>query len=330
MRGEGRIDENKGTKPFAHPARSLGHSPLPGAGCSHQSPGIRSLPRLVRDTLAVTEPTCAISAYPLPHASSRSLPARGRPVTVISANLWHDWPRCRFLPQRLESFARLVEAEKADILLLQEVARLERIRADQWLAERLGMASFYCKANGHERGIGFEEGVAVLSRFPLSSPRVRRLGKGARSIPFVRRIALGCAVQTHFGRLLVFSVHLGLLARSNARQLAELRFWVREVAGSRSAVVGGDFNAAENSPQILSARAAWIDAFRHFHPKADGTTHEIRLPWGGRIRPRRLDYIFLHRGREGRWVALEARHVQSPKGPRSDHSAVLLRLDRRA
>ncbi len=70
-------------------------------------------------------------------------------LTVLSANLWHDWPRFRRIKERLEDFARLAEREQADVILLQEVARTRAIRADEWLADRLGMVSVYSRANGH-------------------------------------------------------------------------------------------------------------------------------------------------------------------------------------
>ncbi len=282
------------------------------------------LPILAKHMRSIAEPPGRICAIPL--RADRPLTAKGNVLTIISANLWHDWPRFRHLAKRLELFAQLVEAECADILLLQEVARLKHLRADQWLAERLGMASVYCRANGHEHGIGFEEGVAVLSRFQLLSPKIRHLGNGTRSVPFVRRIALSATVDTAWGSLVVCSVHLGLLPRSNMRQTRELLFWLGEIASGRSAVIGGDFNAAENSPQILRARATWIDTFRHLNPHAEGSTHEVRLPWGTSLRKRRLDYIFLHHGRECRWGVLESGHIHGGKGLISDHKTVMVRL----
>jgi endonuclease/exonuclease/phosphatase family metal-dependent hydrolase len=247
----------------------------------------------------------------------------GDGLTFLSANLCHDWPRYRRLSERLESFARLVEGVSADVVLVQEVARNRELYADEWLHDRLGMNYIYSRANGHAGGIGFEEGLAVFSRFPLHSPRLQQLGFGTN--PFVRRFALGAAIDTPFGELLTFSVHLGLRHRQNARQLAHLREWVGGQAGRTAALIAGDFNSPESSTQIRNARTAWLDTFRHLHPGADGSTHELRWPWGGLIRRTRLDYIFLHQG-AARWQVLEARHLQAEGSPHSDHHAVLARL----
>jgi endonuclease/exonuclease/phosphatase family metal-dependent hydrolase len=270
--------------------------------------------------LAVTEPAGRLWFQATP---ARLLPIEQRALTIVSANLWHDWPRHRELSNRLESFATLVEATQADIVLLQEVSRTTRLRVDEWLSNRWQMAHAYARANGHETGIGFEEGLAIFSRFPLIRPHLLQLGPGNHA--FVRRLALGAAIQTPFGQFLAISVHLGLRRRQNAAQLTHLQAWVSALTGAQPALIGGDFNSWEHAPQIARAQAAWIDTFRRLHPYADATTHEIRWPWGKTLRRHRLDYVFLQPG-PLHWNILEARHVDASDGPHSDHRAVLVRL----
>jgi endonuclease/exonuclease/phosphatase family metal-dependent hydrolase len=280
---------------------------------------LRSLRPYFRKLIAVTQPAGQIRLLSLADAQpSEAFQA----LTAISANLCHDWPRYRKLLPRLEAFARLVEAQQADLVLLQEVARTPDLQVDEWLAQRLGMAFAYSRANGHA-AVGFEEGLAVFSRFPIGEPVLRDLGRACN--PFSRRLALGAAVETPHGPLMVFSAHLGLLPGQNAAQLDHLRAWVAELAGDQPALVGGDFNAHETSPQIDQARRAWLDTFRALNPLGDGATHELRFPWGGVLRKARLDYLFLRPGRP-RWQVLEARHLDSDGLPHSDHRAVLTRL----
>lgn len=255
-----------------------------------------------------------------PHAEQR------RDLVVLSANLWHDWPRRRRLPERMECFARLIEAEGADVVLVQEVVRTSDQHMDRWLAERLGMSFSYTRANGHNESIGFEEGLAIYSRFPVVSSRSRRLQP--RLSRFVNRLALGAELTTPHGDFWVFSVHLGLLRTQNAAQLRDLRAWVDSVAGAQSAVVGGDFNAPEHAPHMQDARRHWLDAFRSLHPQADATTHTLRWPWGKPLRHSRLDYLFL-RGAEPDWQVVEARHLDGEAAPLSDHRAVVVRLSPR-
>jgi endonuclease/exonuclease/phosphatase family metal-dependent hydrolase len=243
-------------------------------------------------------------------------------LTILSANLWHDWPRRRRLPDRLEAFARLVESEGADVVLLQEVARWPELHVDEWLAERLGMAFAYSATNGNKSSIGFEEGLAVFSRYPMSSPMPIPLGN---QNGFVRRMALASEVHSEFGELLAISVHLGLINGRNKLQWRDLQSWVMDFAGGRTALIGGDFNIPEDSQQIRQAQNIWVDTFRKLNPFADGATHELRWPWGKVFRRHRLDYIFLQPG-PAKFEVVESRHVGSARRPHSDHRAVVARL----
>jgi endonuclease/exonuclease/phosphatase family metal-dependent hydrolase len=244
---------------------------------------------------------------------------------VISANLWHDWPLHRQLESRLDAFAQMVETQAADIVLLQEVARTNKLKVDEWLAERLGMGYAYARANGHETGIGFEEGLAVFSRFPIETPRWRQLGVSACQMS--RRMALGAQVKTCFGELLVFSTHLGISTKANRQQVNRLQAWIGAMASEETALIGGDFNAHEKHSQIRFLQEVWLDMYRHIHPEGEATTHELRWPWGKSIRRHRLDYLFLQKGKRP-WQVLEAHHIGARvgKGIHSDHQAVLARM----
>jgi endonuclease/exonuclease/phosphatase family metal-dependent hydrolase len=283
-------------------------------------PGVHRLRHAVEKGLAVVEPAGRLSIIPVPE---RRASHNCEGLTILSANLWHDWPRHRRIGARLEDFARIAEAHRADILLLQEVARTPDLSADKWLSERLGMAAVYSRANGNLSGIGFEEGLAIFSRFPLKKPYLRQLGK--RSNPFVRRLALGSTIETPCGRLVTFSVHLGITPKQNSAQLALLRSWVADISESDSALIGGDFNASETTQQIIQTQSTWQDTFRAVHPHADGTTHELRWPWGWMLRSARLDYIFLRQGNI-HWKIMDARHLPVAGDPHSDHRIVLTRL----
>jgi len=284
-------------------------------------PGLRMFLPLLRRVEGVVEAPGRISVQAEPVRESEIKSCQG--LTVISTNLWHDWPRRQRAVERLEAFARLVEEHKADVLLLQEVARTTHFWTDQWLAERLGMAYVYSRANGHLQSIGFEEGLAVFSRHPLGQPVLRQLSP--TSNPFVHRLALGTQIDSPCGKLLAFSVHLGLVGKQNASEADHLNSWVQDISKGMTALVGGDFNAGELSRQIQKLQQNWLDTFRHLNPFADGTTHEIHWPWGKALHRARLDYIFL-KAEQNSWKILEARHLDTPDEPHSDHRAVLLRL----
>ena len=289
------------------------------AGTLLALPGLERLQPVSRRIGAVTRDAGRVAVVGEPR---RNPPDVG-PLTVVSANLWHDWPRQQRWPERLAAFADLVEAEEADVVLLQEVARTPILKADIWLAERLGLAMAYARANGDLDAIGFEEGVAILSRYPLRDLHLRQLSQGRN--PFVRRLALGGHVDTSHGPLLAVSAHLGLVKRHNAGQIRRLRTWVRDVSAGEAAVIGGDFNAPEHRHEIEHTRQAWTDTFRAVRPHDVAVTH-TKSRSRGKIQHRRLDYIFLQQPPTMRWSVLESSHLDSPVGPHSDHRAVLTRL----
>lgn len=282
--------------------------------------GYDHLPEFIKVAVSVAQPAGHVSFQSEPHHPQ---PKEDAALTVLSANLWHDFPRFKDLEKRLESFAKLVEHEKVDLVLLQEMARIPSFKADQWLAGRLNMAFVYSRANGSEK-LGFEEGLGVFSRYPLMRlPYVQQMGKTCN--PFVRRLALGVDVDTPFGEIAAFSTHLGLFRKQNARQLHELHGWVNTITAGRSAIIAGDFNAPEHTHQIKHVRSYWTDTFREIYQHGHASTHEIRWPWGAAFLSHRLDYIFLQPGRPA-WQVVDVDHVDAHDGPHSDHRAVLARL----
>ena len=285
---------------------------------------LRSLFRSLNSAVsAVKAPSSTVIVRATPAARVVNQPCK--PITILSANLWHDWPRYRQLKPRLNAFANLVSAEMVDIILLQEVARTSKFKVDEWLSDRLGMGYTYVRANGHESEIGFEEGLAVYSRFPLCGADWQQLGTSAFQLS--RRMALGAEVKTPCGNLKVFSVHLGLSSTANRFQLDRLRDWVGKTANQQTSIIGGDFNSHENRAHIQGLQKAWVDIFRYKNPDRDGMTHELRWPWGKTLRQHRLDYLFMQNGVE-RWDVLDADHIhaQVGNGVHSDHRAVLARV----
>lgn len=270
--------------------------------------------------ISVTEPSGRISIMDDPENHGERI--SDEHVSILTANLWHDWPRQRRIRERLDRFVELVQKEAVDILLLQELARTKDFKTDRWLADQLGMAYVYSRANGNAREIGFEEGLAVFSRFPIKKPRLAELSDHKN--PFFRRIALGTSIEVNGGDLLAFTVHLGINGRQNESQFYRLANWVEEQSGNVPAVIGGDFNASETTSQIRSAQNSWHDSFREINPEDDGYTHEIQWPWGGTLTRSRLDYLFLRKG-DFPWRVDEARHVEMKDCSVSDHTPVLIK-----
>lgn len=305
--------QNTSSLSFYRKLKSLEKKTLPASVLQRIQP-------ITQRIISVAEPSGRISIMDDPENQGQR--TFDEQVVILTANLWHDWPRQRRFRERLECFLELVQKEKADILLLQELARTKDLKTDEWLADELGMAYVYSRANGHASEIGFEEGLAVYSRFPLKNPRLAQLSDHKN--PFFRRIALGTSIEIYGKDLLVFTVHLGINGRQNESQFCRLISWVEEQSGQVPAVIGGDFNARENTTQIRNAQFSWHDSFREFNPGDDGFTHEIQWPWGRTLTRSRLDYLFLRKG-DLPWRVDEARQVEMDNCSVSDHKPVLIK-----
>ena len=282
-------------------------------------PLLKKLEQSLRNINAVTLPAGSLHINSEP---SRVTSDGNHFITVISANLWHDWPRFRQLHRRVEEFAKLVERENADILLVQEASRTQHWDVARWLAERLGMAFVYTRANGDLK-IGFEEGLAVLSRYPIRDQNLIPLS--SKRDGFVHRMALAAEIETPWGSLMAVSAHLAVFGKPNRNQFAYLRQVIAELGTDFPVVLGGDFNADEISERIEVDNLTLIDTYRAVNDDTDAITHILRWPWGGVLSKRRLDYIFLNPGGKRIKIA-SVRHYFDELNPLSDHAFVIARF----
>ncbi len=215
------------------------------------------------------------------------------PLRVLSLNMLHGFPTFEHLDARLAQIAVEIRRLDADIVLLQEVPWTMRYgSAAKHLAAATGLNHLYLRANGNRWAILFEEGEAVLSRFPLRDPASVELTPPAAR--FEHRVALAATAQTPWGDLRLVVTHLTNGApEANAAQAASLTAFVG--AGPVPAIVAGDFNARDDSPQIRSLSGNWIDAFRAVRPQAPGPTCCVDDLRAGPEEPfeKRIDYLFL-------------------------------------
>lgn len=232
-------------------------------------------------------------------------------VRIASLNLLHDFPYFRYIPERLELVAREIEGMGADVICLQEVAWTPTVGlVARRLAERLGMNYVYARANGNRWAILFEEGEAILSRFPLEDAGVQELQP--RPAAFEHRIALHATAQTPLGPLTVVSVHLTTQdhPEANAQEAAFLMRWVRALP-ARPTIIAGDFNATPDMSQIQLLRSAWVDVWREVHPDMEGWTCCVESLTAGpeETLEKRIDYLFLAERKASELRVVEARRV---------------------
>ena len=230
-------------------------------------------------------------------------------LRVVTFNLLHGgpssgrWGGDYHLDARLDLVVRELRAVDPDIVGLQEASISGRRHVTARLAAELGLHWAHGSATRRVSGIGFldrllvwtlnfEEGPAILSRWPISETEVFDL---PRCVKFYDpRVVLRAAVETPRGRVQVFSTHLAHDA-CQARRLGEI---VRAHTGPLPALVMGDFNASESTDwmRALVREASLIDAYRAANPTAVGPTVWQRPGAPDPTVTRRVDFIFLQPG----------------------------------
>jgi endonuclease/exonuclease/phosphatase family metal-dependent hydrolase len=216
------------------------------------------------------------------------------PLRVMSLNMLHGFPRFERLSERLDLIADEVRNQDADIVCLQEVPWTPHLgNAASYLAQRTGLNYLYLRANGNRWAILFEEGEAILSRYPLRDVVFTEVQP--RPGPFEHRVVLGATVLTPWGDVRVFVTHLTNGAPEVNRSQATSLMEFVDTSGDGPAVVAGDFNASEDSPQIEALTSQWVDAYRAVHPADAGFTCCVDDLSSGSTEPleERIDYIFM-------------------------------------
>jgi endonuclease/exonuclease/phosphatase family metal-dependent hydrolase len=272
--------------------------------------------------------------------------AGDRPLRLVTFNLLHGGPWSAFTGEDNELETRLamirddLRALDPDVVALQE-SPVTRRHGDvaARLAQALGLRHVHARATDRvvpllgraiTAALGFVEGPAILSRYPIVASRVYGLPRCQRWLD--PRVALRADLRTPAGQLSVFSTHTSR-DDCQTRRVAEL---ARRHAGGQPAVVMGDLNTGETSP-VLSAFLdhGFVDAFRKSNPDDPGHTvwQRIRAPTATVLR--RVDYILVHPGDGGTAAPVSARVVLNTPRPHddggvlwpSDHYGVFVEVD---
>lgn len=262
---------------------------------------------------------------------------RNPPLRVVTYNLLHDGAasglfegRTR-LEERLEMAIRELKALNPDIVAVQE-ASVSRTHGNvpQRLAEALGLHVVFEPATEHVFGLrpldwllvgvmGFKEGSAILSRFPITASHIDELPRCKKWLE--PRIMLQATVSTAWGPLQIFSAHIG---RGDDCQMERVGKIVRDRVGAGPSVLMGDFNTPETAMvlTILRNETGFIDAFRTVNPAAEGPTVWQRIESAAPTVSRRVDFILLLNGLEATVSVRSSRVVLDRPGRLADGTAL--------
>jgi endonuclease/exonuclease/phosphatase family metal-dependent hydrolase len=268
-------------------------------------------------------------------------------LRVVTLNLFHGGPSSGLIGDggQLEARLAMVTAElrelRPDVVALQEASEgWGRGNVAARLAAALGLHHVHAPATSRVSPVAilnrmlvfvmnFNEGPAVLSRFPITSSDVHDLPRCEQALH--PRVMLETEVASPWGPLRVYSTHTERDACQHER-VAQL---VVARRGPLPSILMGDFNATDAFPSIaaLVNGAGFVDAFRAANTGAPGLTVWQRIEADDPTVLRRVDYVFVLPGATGagrvagsRIVVNTPGHVDGRTLWPSDHYGVLVDL----
>jgi endonuclease/exonuclease/phosphatase family metal-dependent hydrolase len=240
--------------------------------------------------------------------ASGAMAAEPRPdLRVVTLNLFHGGASSGLIGDggQLEARLAIVTAElrelRPDVVALQEASESwGRGNVAARLAAALGLHHVHAPATSRVSplaflnrmlvfALNFNEGPAVLSRFPITSSVVHDLPRCER--PLHPRVMLETEVATPWGPLRVYSTHTERDACQHER-VAEV---VVARRGPLPSILMGDLNATEAFPSIaaLVNGTGFVDAYRAANAEAPGLTVWQRIDADAPTVLRRVDYVLV-------------------------------------
>ena len=236
-------------------------------------------------------------------------------LRILTYNLLHDGPWSGFfengthLEERLDMTLQELRRLQPDVIALQE-ASVSRTHGDvpRRIADALDYHMVFTSATERIFGIGlldrliiwvlgFKEGPAILSRYPIIASEVYDLPRCRYRLD--PRILLRVEIDIPDGPVQVFSAHT---SKGDECQLQRVGEVFQAYRGTGQAFLMGDLNTGEQSSVLTGwqKEPGFTDVFRVANPGVSGGTVWQDIHVERSTADRRVDFIFLLDGRNNR------------------------------
>lgn len=145
-------------------------------------------------------------------------------------------------PKLVTQIANEPDLRAADILLLQEIVDGPESHVAMEIAAALGMHEVFAPAFRLNRQ--FEEGLAILSRYPLGEKSVTGLPHNGVHFHTRIRIVLAATADTPLGSVRIVNTHLDNRINAGPKRRQLDLVWEAADKYPGACVIGGDFNSA--------------------------------------------------------------------------------------
>ncbi len=231
----------------------------------------------------------APAAAPTPAATATTPPAERPTLTALTLNLWHD--QHEWMVRRAVILDTL-KALQPDVVFLQEVIqRQDLTNQAQQLAFRLGYSFLFTSVDAEDAPKRY--GNAIMTKGIITDADEVKLDPldDYRVANHLRLLLADKKTQVD-----VYVTHLHHTdegAAIRARQIEGLLAFVDSTRAGPDVpvLIGGDFNATPDRPELAPVLARFTDALAAVHPGLKGDAAATFGPPTG-TEPRRIDYLF--------------------------------------
>ena len=244
--------------------------------------------------------------------------------------------------EKFTTIAKAIDELDVDIVCLQEVAEYWRDGQGDWesnaakiINDRL-IEPFYIHTDWSHLGFDqYREGVAILSRYPLSNHESRYVSDSHDVYNIHSRKVVAARVYVpYIGLINVFSAHLSWLEDGFQEQFQRLHEWAEHINTDevKASLLCGDFNitAGSNGYKLVVDSGEYQDQFLAINKQGVfDQIFKVNDPhWQDLLADDyRIDYIFMNKDSKLKTTSANVVFTNQDYGRVSDHCGYLMTFE---
>jgi maltose 6'-phosphate phosphatase len=241
--------------------------------------------------------------------------------------------------EKLTTIAKAIDDLEVDLICLQEVAEYWRDGEGDWESNAAKIINdrlrrpFYLHHDWSHIGFDrYKEGVAILSRYPLSHQQAKYVSETDDIYNIRSRKVVTAQIYVPFiGQINVFSAHLSWLEDGFKTQFEQLAAWaeINDSPAIKAILLCGDFNITAGSTgyQFVVDSGDYEDQFLAINQQGVfDKIFKVKDPhWQDLLADDyRIDYIFMKKGSQLKVSSAKVIFTEQDYGRVSDHCGYLM------
>lgn len=275
-------------------------------------------------------------------------------MKLLTLNV-HSWLEIHQY-EKIRQLAEFVVAHDVDVIALQEVNQHQKtpvaeqtpgyravsqrpLKSDNFaliLMDFLRQAHWegsYSWVDSHEGWGVYDEGISLISRYPVHEFRAINMSPKYPYTDVRRRCALAASLNVQGKKVVVASTHMSWWELEGqplfAAEFAELESQLKELGQGCPIFVAGDFNNdadTQGEGYSLMIAKGWKDTYDLCPaPVGSTTVHKSISGWDQVVKAMRIDYVFV--SPSCTVTAHSVEFADDSAKAISDHSAVFIEID---